>query len=47
MGKLIRKSRPADDNMPPGEHSNGNQGDRPFEDELERKGCGNLLSFLV
>ena len=31
MGKLIKRSRPADDNMPPGEHSNGNQGDRAFK----------------
>lgn len=31
MGKLIRRSRPADENMPPGEHSNGDKGDRAFK----------------
>ena len=31
MGKLIKRSRPADENMPPGEHPNGDKGDRAFK----------------
>ncbi len=31
MGKLIKRSRPADDNMPPGEHPNGDKSERAFK----------------